>query len=231
MTPGKSKYFSDAFFKPCGASGEADRAPREQVGLGNHTSELVGVGLVGGDIDGLLPKALDQTAADRRVLDHKRGRTIASLNLHHLPFEHLKRKAAAYHLENVKDVFAVEQNDTRRIIAGLSLAQGNVPAHDNAVAGLIANIVVNREPFSFNDRATGRDRALLVLRRKRNRAHLALEFHQHMSWLMLRTRTFSRVATPMTSAFWSTIASTKPPSQSCAQVAKATASTRPISRA
>src|SRR5262249_39838690 len=100
-------------------------------------------------------------------------------------FEHLKRKAAAYHLENVKDLFAIEQNDTRRIIAGLSLAQGNVPAYDNAVAGLRANIVVGREPFSFNDRATGRDRALLVLRRKRNRAHLALEFYQHMRWLMV----------------------------------------------
>src|SRR6266566_1707290 len=62
-----------------------------------HPSALVGVGLVDGDIDGLLPQALDQTAADRRVLDQKRGGTIASLNLHHLLFERPKRKAAAHH--------------------------------------------------------------------------------------------------------------------------------------
>jgi hypothetical protein len=46
MAPGKSEYFSDAFFKPFGASGEADRAARKEVGLGNHASALVGVGLV-----------------------------------------------------------------------------------------------------------------------------------------------------------------------------------------
>src|SRR6266566_3784254 len=137
-----------------------------------HASALVGVGLVDGDIDGLRPQALDQTAADRRVLDQKRGGTIASLDLHHLLFERPKRKATAHHLENIKDLFAVQHNDTRRIIAGLSFTQGYVPAHDNAVAGLIANIVVGREPFSFDDRAAGRNRALLVLRRKRNGAHL-----------------------------------------------------------
>jgi hypothetical protein len=56
--------------------------PRKQVGLGNHASALVGVGLVDGYIDGLLPQALDQTAADRKVLDQKRGVTKLAYAYH-----------------------------------------------------------------------------------------------------------------------------------------------------
>ena len=64
------------------------------------------ISIIDGDIDGSLPEALDETAADGRVLDQKRAGTIAPFNLHHLLFERLKRKAAAYHFENVKDLFA-----------------------------------------------------------------------------------------------------------------------------
>ena len=128
---------------------------------------------------------MDQAAADRRVLDQKRGGTIASLNLDYLLFERPKREAAAHHLENVKALVPVQHYDTRRIIAGLCFTQGYVPAHDNAVAGLKVDVVVAREPFSLDNRATGRNRALLVLGRKRDGAHLALEFHQHVGWLMV----------------------------------------------
>ena len=34
-------------------------------------------------------------------------------------------------------------------------------------------------------------RALLVLRRKRNGAHLTLEFHQHIGWLMIGMEEFA----------------------------------------
>ena len=65
MAPGKRQQFSGEFLKPSGAPGKTNRAPGKQVGLRNHASPLVGVGLVGRDIDRLLAQALDQAAADR----------------------------------------------------------------------------------------------------------------------------------------------------------------------
>src|SRR5450432_2473066 len=46
------------------------------------------------------------------------------------------------------------------------------------------SVIVGREPFPFDDRATRRDRALLVLSRKGDRAHLAFEFEEHRLWFM-----------------------------------------------
>jgi hypothetical protein len=50
-------------------------------------------------------RRLDETAADRRVLDEKGGGGIATLNLHHL-FECIKRKPATDHVKNVEDPHA-----------------------------------------------------------------------------------------------------------------------------
>jgi hypothetical protein len=108
-------------------------------------------GLVNRDIDGLLFQALDETATDRGVLDQKRGRTIAPLDLHHLAFEGVEGKTAAYHLQNVEDLLAPQQYDTSGIVAGFSFAQGDVPAHDDAVVGLLANVIIWRQPFALDD--------------------------------------------------------------------------------
>ena len=48
----------------------------------------------------------------------------------------VKRKPSTHHLKNVKDLLTPQQHDTSRIIAGFGLAQRDVPAHDDAVAGL-----------------------------------------------------------------------------------------------
>jgi hypothetical protein len=132
--------------------------------LCDHTRALVGIGLVFCDVDRLLAQTLDETATDRGVLDQKRGRPIALLDLHHLAFERVKRKAAADHLHNVKDFSAPQHYDTRGIVAGFGLAQRNVPAHNDAIVGLTLNLVIERQPFALDDGAAGRDRTLLVLR-------------------------------------------------------------------
>ena len=48
------------------------------------------------------------------------------------------------------------------------------------------DFVVRRQPFALDDPAAGRDRALLVLSRKGDRAHFPLELGQYMRWLVLR---------------------------------------------
>src|SRR6516164_5660937 len=60
-----------------------------------------------------------------------------------------------------------------------------VPAHDDAVPGLLANVVIGCQPFALDNVSAGRNRALLVLRRKRDRPHLALKLGQHMGRLVL----------------------------------------------
>src|SRR5258708_36551872 len=162
-----------------------NRAPREQVALRNQAGAFVGIGLVDRDVDRFLAQALDETTADRGVLDDKRRGGIAPLNFHHFLFERVKRKPATDHIKNVEDLPAPQQNDTSGIVAGFGLAQRDVPAHDNAVAGLSLNIVIGREPFKLDDRAAGRDRALLILSRKSDRAHVAFELDQRISWLMV----------------------------------------------
>src|SRR5215468_2365726 len=48
------------------------------------------------------------------------------------------------------------------------------------------DFVVGRQPFALDDPAAGRNWALLVLSRKGDRSHFALELGQHMRWLVLR---------------------------------------------
>ena len=91
----------------------------EQIGLGNQSSALVGVGLIGRDVDGLLAQTLNETEADGRIFDQKSGRIIPPLELHDLFLQRFERKAATHHLENVNNLFANQQNDTCGIIAGL----------------------------------------------------------------------------------------------------------------
>jgi hypothetical protein len=42
------------------------------------------------------------------------------------------------------------QHDTSGIVVGFGLAQRDVPAHDDAVAGLFANVIIGRQPFAFD---------------------------------------------------------------------------------
>ena len=70
--------------------------------------------------------------------------------------------------------------------AGVSAESGLGTFRDNdAVVLPGSNLIVGRKPFSFDDRAAGRDWSLLVLRRKRDRAHLTLEFDQHVGRFVL----------------------------------------------
>ena len=75
VATGKSEQLSDELFQPCGALGKTNRSSGEQIGLGNQSSALVGVGLIGRDVDGLLAQTLNETEADRRLFDQKSGRT------------------------------------------------------------------------------------------------------------------------------------------------------------
>jgi hypothetical protein len=47
VATGKREQLSDEFFQPSGAPGKTDRSSGEQIGLGNQSSALVGVGLIG----------------------------------------------------------------------------------------------------------------------------------------------------------------------------------------
>ena len=68
VATGKGDQLGDEFFQPSGALGKSDGSSGEQVGLGNQARTLVGVGLIGPDVDGLLAETLNETKADRRTL-------------------------------------------------------------------------------------------------------------------------------------------------------------------
>ena len=84
VATGKSEQLSDEFFQPSGAPGKTDRSSGEQIGLSNQSSALVGVGLIGRDVDGLLAQTLNETKADWRIFDRKSGTIIPPLELHDL---------------------------------------------------------------------------------------------------------------------------------------------------
>src|SRR5215510_5669379 len=125
---------------------------------------------------------------------------MAPLDLHDLLLERVKWKTATNHLKNVVDLVSPQQNDTSGIVAGFGFAQGDVPAHDDAVTGLKVDLVVGRQPLAFDDPAAPRDRALLVLGRKGDRAHFALELGQLLGRFMLGVEelaSLSSVFTPI----------------------------------
>src|SRR5262245_15043500 len=185
MTAWKSQQFCGEFLQPSGTSRKPNRAACKQIALRNHARSLVGFGLVNGHVDRLLTQALDETAADRGIFDQQRGRTIAFLKFDHLAFERIEGKAAAHNLENIEDLFPPQQHDAGRIIAGFGFAQRDIPAKDNSVAGLPVDFVIGRQPFALDDGAAGRDRTLLVLCRKGDRAHFALELGEYGGGLLL----------------------------------------------
>ena len=80
VATGKSEQLSDEFFQPSGALGKTDRSSGKQIGLSNQSSALVGVGLIGRDVDGLLAQTLNETKADGKIFDQKSGRTIPRLS-------------------------------------------------------------------------------------------------------------------------------------------------------
>jgi hypothetical protein len=112
VATGKREQLSDKFFQPSGAPGKTDRSSGEQIGLGNQSSALVGVRLIGGDVVGLLAQTLNETKADWRIFDQKSGSTVPPLEFHDLFLQRFERKAATHHLENVNNLFANQQNDT-----------------------------------------------------------------------------------------------------------------------
>src|SRR3984893_10149702 len=92
VATGKREQLSDEFFQPSGALGKTDRSSGEQIGLGNQSSALVGLGLIGRDVDGLLAQTLNETKADWRIFDQKSGRIISPLELHDLSLQRFERK-------------------------------------------------------------------------------------------------------------------------------------------
>ena len=82
MATGKGDQLSDESFQPCGALGKSDGSSGEQVGLGNQARTLVGVGLIGRDVDRLLAETLNETKADRRLFDQKGGGMVSALEGH-----------------------------------------------------------------------------------------------------------------------------------------------------
>src|SRR5262249_24163070 len=104
MPPGKCQELGGEVLKPIAALRKPNRAAFEQVVLRNGAGLLVGIRLVGRDIDRPLAQALDQTAADRGVLDQKGGGgAIVLLDLHYLSFELFKGKAATDHFKDEED--------------------------------------------------------------------------------------------------------------------------------
>src|ERR1700730_11872247 len=112
VATGKREQLTDEFFQPSGAPGKTDRSSGKQIGLGNQSSALVGIGLIGRDIDGLLAQTLNETKADLRIFDQKSGRIISPLELHDLFFSasngkrprttsHAIAERPGYRVENV----------------------------------------------------------------------------------------------------------------------------------
>ena len=161
---GKSQQLSDEFFQPSGALGKSDGSSGKQVSLGNQARTLVGVGLIGRDVDGLLAETLNETKADRRLFDQKGGGMVSALEVHDLSFQRVERKAATHDFQNEKDLLANQKNDSSRLVPGFGFTQSDVPADDDAIARLTGNLIIGREPLSLDDRAAGRDWVLLVLR-------------------------------------------------------------------
>ena len=118
VATGKSDQLSDEFFQPSGALGKSDGSSGEQVGLGNQARTLVGVGLIGRDVDGLLAETLNETKADRRLFDQKGGGMISALEVHDLSFQRVERKAATHDFQNEKDLLANQKNHSSRIVPG-----------------------------------------------------------------------------------------------------------------
>jgi hypothetical protein len=117
---------------------------------------LVGVGLIGPDVDGLLAETLNETKADRRLFDQKGGGMVPALEVHDLSFQRVERKAAMHYIKNVKNFLANQKNDSSRVVPGFGFTQSDVPADDDAIARLTGNLIIGREPLSLDDRAAGR---------------------------------------------------------------------------
>src|SRR5450759_3059912 len=160
VATGKNEQLSDEFFQPSGAPRKTDRSSGEQIGLGNQSSALGGIGLIGRDVDGLLEQTLNETKADWRIFDQKSGRIVLPFDLHDLFLQRFERKAATHRLKNINNLVANQQNNKCGIIARFDFTQSDVPAHDDAVALLRSNPIIGREPLSFDDRAAGRDWSL-----------------------------------------------------------------------
>jgi hypothetical protein len=60
----------------------------------------------------------------------------------------------------IRRVGSPQQHDTSGIVAGFGLAQRDVPAHDDAVAGSFANVIIGRQPFAFDRKPSLRSSAL-----------------------------------------------------------------------
>ena len=66
MAPRKGEQFGGELLKPASVPRKANRSAREQVGLCNDPSALVGIGLVDGDVNRLLAQALDEAVVPRK---------------------------------------------------------------------------------------------------------------------------------------------------------------------
>jgi hypothetical protein len=108
VTARKSEQFGGELLEPGGPEREANRAAGKQVGLGDHAGTLIGIGLVGCHVNRLLLQALDEAAADRRVLDQQGGGAITLLDLY-LALEYLEWKLAAHHFENKIDFVPLQR--------------------------------------------------------------------------------------------------------------------------
>ena len=100
VTTRKSEQLGDEFFQPSGSVGKTNRSAGEQIGLGDQSSTLVGFGLRGRDVDGLLAKALNETAADWRIFDQKGGWTVPRFHLHDLSLQGFEWKTATVPVVN-----------------------------------------------------------------------------------------------------------------------------------
>ena len=72
-------------------------------------------------------------------------------------------------------------------------------------------IVIGGQPFALDDGAAGRDRALLVLRRKGDRAHFTLELGQDLGWLLCGVKELALL--PLIPYTWLKVRGWQPPQE------------------
>src|SRR5216684_3511759 len=123
VASGERQQLGNKRVEPGGILGQQYRSALEQVDLRNEPGLLVAVGLYSDDIDAFFLQRLDQAMADGRLLDHQRGcLPVPLLHLDDLFLQSVEGKLTPDDIKDKVRIATVEQDNTRRIIAGLLLA-------------------------------------------------------------------------------------------------------------
>src|SRR5882724_9325720 len=93
--------------------------------------------------------------ADWGFLDQERGLSVPLLHFDDLFLQSVEGKLAPDDLKDKVRIATVEQDDTRRVIAGFLLAQGNIPTQNYPVRRPRFDYGIILQHFALDDLAAG----------------------------------------------------------------------------